>query len=299
MKLLTTDVFKRLSNNSSDLILLNDSQLKKLQKVILSIADDIVGLCEKNDIVYHLTGGSTLGAVRHKGFIPWDDDLDIDIARKDYDKLLKLIRENFGDKYYIHYPYNKDGYCIPYIQVRLKGTTVRGCNDAVGDECGAYIDIAVMENAFNNKILRKIHGVFSLGFGFIVSCRKFFKFRKYMLNLAKDDKEATKVFKTKIRIGFLFSFLTLRRWTIIYDFVNRICKNQKSKYVCVPTGRRHYFGEMYERKDFYESTYSKFEGRNWKIPKEYDKYLKHMYGDYMKLPKEEDRERHTLVEFKI
>ncbi len=300
MSLVTTDIFKRLSNNKDEsLIVLDDNQLKRLQKTILSIADDIIGLCEENNINYHLTGGSALGAVRHNGFIPWDDDLDIDVARKDCSKLYNLIKENYSEKYYIHNPQNKEGHSIPAMQVRLKNTIVRGCNDATLDQCGAYIDIAIMENTFDNKILRRIHGTISLALGLIVSCRKFAKNRKYMMNLAKNDKEAKKIFRKKIIIGKIFSFLTLRRWTIIYDGWNKICKNTKTKYVTVPTGRKHFFGELYERDDFYQEIKHEFEGRNWNIPKNYTKYLTMMYGNYMKIPNENQRERHVLLDFKI
>lgn len=300
MKLETTDIFKNLYLNSSNkLIILNSEQLKKLQKTILSIADDIIGICEENNLNYHLTGGTALGAVRHKGFIPWDDDIDIDVARKDYDKLISEIKNKFGNKYYIHNPKNKDGYNIPSTQIRLADTIVRGCNDFTREQCGAYIDIAIIENTFNNSFLRRIHGTISLMLGFIVSCRKFKRGSKYFLKLAEGNKKALKIFKLKIIIGTMFSFLTLRRWTLIYDWWNRICKNENSKFVTVPTGRKHFFGELYERKDFYLSTQAEFEGRKWKIPKEYDKYLTKMYGDYMKIPDEKDRERHVLIELKL
>lgn len=300
MKLATTDIFKNLSSNpSSKLIIMDDEQLKKLQNTILSIADDVIAICEENDINYHLTGGTALGAVRHKGFIPWDDDIDIDVARKDYDKLINLINEKYKDKYYIHNPRNKEGYSIPATQIRLANTIVRGCSDADSEQCGAYIDIAIMENTFDNSILRKIHGTISMALGLIVSCRKFAKEGKFLLNLVEENDEDTKIFKTKIRIGKLFSFFTLRRWTLIYDWWNRICKNENTKYVTVPTGRKHFFGELYERKDFYEYTRCEFEGREWKIPKEYDKYLTKMYGNYMEIPDKEHRERHVLVELKL
>lgn len=300
MKLATTDIFKSISSKaSSKLIILDDIQLKQLQSTILSIADDVIGICEENNINYHLTGGTALGTVRHKGFIPWDDDIDIDIARKDYQKLITLLKEKYKDKYYIHNPKNKEGYSIPATQIRLVDTVVRGCNDANSKQCGAYIDIAIMENTFDNLVLRNIHGIISLALGLIVSCRKFAKESKFYLSLAEDNEEATKIFKTKIRIGRFFSFFTLRRWTLIYDWWNRICKNENTKYVTVPTGRKHFFGELYERNDFYLSTRGKFEGRNWKIPKEYDKYLTKMYGNYMKIPDKEHRERHVLVELKL
>lgn len=297
MKLATTEIFKHLKPN--DAIELNNEQTKELQKVILSIADDVVEICEENNINYHLTGGTCLGAIRHKGFIPWDDDIDIDVARRDYNKLVEKIKEKYSNKYYIHNPQNKEGYSIPHTQVRLKNTIVRGINDDKSEQCGAYIDIAIMENTYNNKILRKIHGTISMILGFVVSCRKFAKESQFLLDLAKNNEEATKVFKTKIRLGKFFSFFTLRRWTIIYNSWNKICKKNNSEYVVVPTGRKHFFGEIYKREDFFETTTAEFEKRNWKIPKNYDKYLKYMYGDYMKLPKEEDREKHILKEFKL
>ena len=300
MNLRTTDVFKNLANNkSSKLIILNEKQLKSLQQTTLKIAEDVISICEDMNINYHLTGGTALGAIRHNGFIPWDDDMDIDVARKDYSKLIKAIKEKYSNKYYIHNPYNKEGHNIPATQIRLKNTIVRGCADADGTQCGAYLDIAIMENTYDNKILRKIHGSISLLLGFIVSCRKFNKDRKYLLELAKDNEDAIKIFKTKIFIGKIFSFMTLRRWTIIYDKWNQICKNENTKYVTVPTGRKHFFGELYERKDFYETRKVKFENKMWNVPKNYDKYLKHMYDNYMALPKKENIEKHALVEFKI
>lgn len=299
MKLATTDIFKRICYNNSDLITLNDEQLKDLQSKILIMANDIITICEENNLSYHLTGGTALGAVRHHGFIPWDDDLDIDIERKDYNKLLEIIKEKYQDKYFIHNQYNKDGFSTVATNIRMKNTIVRGCNDFSNKECGVGIDIAIIENTFENAFLRKLHGVLSLGLGFIASCRKFSKNRKYLLDLVKEDKEAKKIFYKKIVIGTLFSFLTPRRWNIIYDKCNSICKNSNSKFVSVPNGRKHFFKEMYLRKDFCEYERCDFEGNNWKIPKEYDKYLTHMYGDYMKIPDERNREKHVVLEFKL
>ena len=253
--------------NNKDLVILNDKQIKQLQDKVLSMGDDIISLCEENNINYHLTGGSALGAVRHKGFIPWDEDLDIDVERKDYNKLINLIKSNYGDKYYITSPENKEGFSTLVTHARLNNTILRSYNDATREHSGIALDIVVIENTFNNAILRKIHGVISMILGGIVSCRNYSKYSKHYLEMAKGDKEATKIFKNKILIGKLFGFLSLRRWTILCDKWNSICKNNNSKYVTVPSGRRHFFGEMYERKDFCEYTRCKFEGRNWKIPK--------------------------------
>ena len=260
MKLATTECFKQLSKKNPKLITLDDKQIAKVQEVSLKMLREIVDICEKNDIVYHLTGGSALGAIRHKGFIPWDDDIDIDMARKDIERFLNIIKENYS---------------------------------------GIAIDIPIMENIPDNIVLRKIHGFGSLVFGFIVSCRRFYKNRKFMLQMSQGIEDVQKVFKTKIALGFFFAFLPLHKWTRILDKWNSLCKNEDSEMVAVPTGRKHYFGEIYERKDFYKTTYACFENIRVKIPKEYDKYLHHMYGNYMDIPPKEKREQHVVLKYQV
>lgn len=298
MKFETTSIFKNLKSQSESLIELDDEMLCRLKKCILEIAKDVIEVCEENKVSYHLTGGSALGAVRHHGFIPWDDDMDLDMERKDVKKFLKAFKKKYGSKYWIHNEHSHENFCIPFIQIRKKGTVNRGVLDAFRDECGVYIDIAIIENTYDNPIRRKIHGIGSLFFGFAVSCRRFCRDREYLLNLT-DDPETIKIFKTKIFLGRLFSFLPLRKWTQLYSKWNAKCKDTSTKYVTVPTGRNHFFREMYERKDFCESAFMEFEGNLWRIPKEYDKYLSHMYGDYMKIPKETAREKHVLLEFDL
>lgn len=298
MILETTSIFKNLKNGSDSLIELDDEKLAQLKKCILGIAADVIEVCEENNVSYHLTGGSALGAVRHHGFIPWDDDMDFDIERKDVRKFLKAFSRKYGKKYWIHTDSSAEDVCIPYIQIRKKGTVCRGVLDAVRSECGVYVDMAIIENTYDNKIRRTIHGIGSLGLGFAVSCRRFYRDRKYLLSLT-DDPETLKVFRTKIFFGRLVSFMSLRKWTKLYTRWNSKCKDTSTRLVTVPTGRNHFFREMYKRKDFCESVFMEFEGYNWRIPKNYDKYLRHMYGDYMTIPKENSREKHVLLEFEL
>ena len=79
----------------------NQDILDKLHKVELEILDDFVKICNKNNLTYFLTGGTMLGAVRHNGFIPWDDDIDIGMPRKDYDEFIKIAPKELGNKYYL------------------------------------------------------------------------------------------------------------------------------------------------------------------------------------------------------
>ena len=241
MKLATTECFKQLSKKNPKLITLDDKQIAKVQEVSLKMLREIVDICEKNDIVYHLTGGSALGAIRHKGFIPWDDDIDIDMARKDIERFLNIIKENYSEKYWIHTPYSSEKFCMPCYQLRRKNTIFQTCYDVCDEQCGIAIDIPIMENIPDNIVLRKIHGFGSLVFGFIVSCRRFYKNRKFMLQMSQGIEDVQKVFKTKIALGFFFAFLPLHKWTRILDKWNSLCKNEDSEMVAVPTGRKHYF----------------------------------------------------------
>ncbi|MCD7815567.1 MAG: LicD family protein [Bacteroides sp.] len=298
MNLSTADLFKKLGNESEKAICIEGEILKRVQAVVLDIADDVISICDDNQITYHLTGGSALGAVRHKGFIPWDDDMDIDMLGSDFDKFVNCLLDTYGDKYWVN-TCHTPGYGGCGNKVRLKNSVFRGRDDTDNEECGFYIDVLRIENTYNNRLLRSIHGFFCMCFGFLLSCRNFYKNRDLMMELSAGNTETTRVFKLKINLGRLLSFMSVTKWAELTQWVYGLCKNNQSKYVTVPAGRKHYFGEMRLREDFVETTDFEFEGHMWKIPKNYDSYLKSMYGDYMKVPAEEDREKHILLELKF
>ena len=299
LNLETTDDFKALASLNKGLITLSDEQLHQVQRIALEAVKDIVSVCSDLGSNYHLTGGSALGVVRHQGFIPWDDDVDIDIARKDLLPFLEEFSRRFSDKYWIHGPHSPDAHCVRCYQIRRKGTIFRGCADPSSSESGIAVDLPVMENTFDNVVLRRIHGYISLILGLIVSCRRFYMNRNYLLNLASACPDIQKKFRTKVRIGWVFSFASLHAWTGLYDRWNAICRDEDSEFVTVPTGRKHFFGELYRRSDFAEATTGTFEDIDVKIPREWDRYLTHMYGDYMTIPPKEKQERHLLAEFGI
>lgn len=302
MNLSTFSTFKTLQNNNSKLKKMNNNQLKKLQQTLLGIIDDIDYVCKKYNLTYNLGGGSALGAIRHNGFIPWDDDLDINMPRKDYQKFCEVFEDEFSEKYWLHTPEKTKDYGLSFARVRKKGTIFRSRDDLNNtEEAGVYIDLFIIENTYNLAIMRYIHGILSLMFGFLLSCRNFYKNKKFYLEMVKDNKKANKVFKIKTFIGFLVSWMSVDKINHTWNNINKMCKNNESKYVSVPVGRKHFFGELYERDKFCKTILHEFEGKNRMLPVciEYDAYLKHMYGDYMKIPKEEDRETHIFLELEL
>ena len=297
MKLSTFEAFKHLSSEVPGAIELSQEQLEKVHEVLLKIMDDVVSVCEKNELCYFLGGGSALGALRHKGFIPWDDDIDVNMPRKDYEQFLKLFRAQYGEKYWIQTPQETSNYGLSLAKIRKKGTVMMSRDDWHTNECGIGIDIFVIENMFDNPVLRTLHGVLCLGMGYLLSCKKFCRDKNELRRIAHEVPEVRGTFYLKIAIGFLLTPLSLDWLCQKTDACHRLCKNNDSKYVSGCAGRLHFFGEMYRRDDFCEVRKEDFEGRRWNVPIDAEGYLTHCYGDWKEIPAEKDKERHYIYKF--
>ena len=278
MNLSTVDAFKQMK--SKEAIEISDVDLRRLQLVLVGIVADIDALCREKGLVYMLGGGTALGARRHKGFIPWDDDVDLLFPRDDYERFIPLFRARFGDKYWVHTPADTPEYGLALARIRLKGTSVRTREDLANKqtECGAFVDVFIVENVPLNPVLRFFHGLGSLMLGFLYSCRKFFYERRFLLQWAGENANVALVFRMKCAIGFFTAFASLDFWTRLWDRWNRLCRNRKSEYVTIPAGRRHYFGELARRTDFCETFDAEWEGSPRKVSKDLDGYMTRLYG---------------------
>ena len=297
MGLSTVDAFKHMNTDSDRFLHLEGTDLRRYQLELLKIADDIISVCNENKINYHLTGGSALGAVRHHGFIPWDDDMDIDILGDDFERFCQKFQEKFADKYWLH-TCNTHNYGMTINRVRLKDSVFRGREDVNNEECGFFVDLVRIENVSDFVLLRYLHGFFCMAFGFLLSCRNFYENRSFMKELAAENEQFGRIYKIKSIIGKLTSVMSLDRWTKLTQKVYGACRNSDSKYVSVPAGRKHFFGELRKRDDFVKTRTAVFEGKQWEIPYDYDGYLTQMYGDYMTPPKKGEYEGHILLELK-
>lgn len=293
MGLSTFDTFKHMTD-AEGLIRIEGENLRLLQAILLEMLVDIDSVCAEIGVDYNLAGGNCLGALRHGGFIPWDDDADINMTREGYDRFVPVFLERFGDKYWVHDMYRKDGYELCFPRIRRKGTVLKNRDDFDEDQCGICIDVFLMENAPNNAILRKMHGVGSLALGLLYSCRRFAEHEGYFLSLVKDDSEATDTFKRKITLGKLLSFLPLKEWMRAWDNWNSICKKSTTDYVVCPVGRKHYFGELWRRNELYPARRVVYENTLLCIPRKAEEVMTSFYGDYLKVPPVENRETHVV-----
>lgn len=293
MKLTTFDAFKHLKPDGA--VTLNDAQLRALQQALLQITDDIVAVCNDNGLAYTLGGGSVLGAVRHHGFVPWDDDVDIIMPRADYERFVPLFSARFGDKYWVHTPQHTHNYALLMAKVRRKGTSVKTRDDFWNGECGAFVDVFILENTFDNALLRALHGAGAMALGLALSCRKFYRDRRFLLPMARGDRALGRVFRLKAALGFLVAWGSIDFWTHLADRWDALCRNGASRYITVPGGRNRFFGELYLRQDMCRTVQMDFEGRSLAVPAEYGKYLAHMYGDWHSPPPPQEREEHIFL----
>jgi lipopolysaccharide cholinephosphotransferase len=298
LSLSTGTLFKNLSPNGN-YVELSISDKKALQQVLALMLKDIVGLCERYHIEWCVCGGVCLGAVRHKGFIPWDDDLDIFVSRKDIPILEQAVACEFPNKYKIKSPQTSRDYCLGIFRIVLNETRLRGRDDFT-DDCGVFCDIFVLEDAPQSLLRRYVHGFGSLCFGLIQSSRRFAEHSENYAQVVKGNPEAEKSVSQKVRLGKLFGFRSAEAWTKSWDKWNSKHCGCKSEYISCPAGRKHYFGELYKRKDFFPVSYGEFEGIRVPLPANPDAYLTALYGaDYMTPPPENERESHVVLEFDL
>jgi|SRR5690554_849179 len=278
--------------NKPEIYNLSPQELKDLQRILIEIYKDIAEVCRKYDLKFMLGGGTCLGAVRHNGFIPWDDDMDLMMPRKDYNKLLELFDKELGEKYdLVDLNITNSGQKI-FAKIMKKNTRFIE-TDCFYDNSpsGIFVDIFPIERLPDNKYLRSL---------FLFLATYFTRFIRIIINYQlslNPNAKAKKLFKYRI-IGILTSFLPVYKWNRIYTAFISSCSGEK--YCTIPSGLKEVYGELQPIDTFFPVSKGTFEGIEVNIPNKYDTYLKALYGNYMKLPPIDQRTSgHELIEFKI
>ena len=264
--------------------MLTEKELDQVHRVYLQMMQKIVSVCMSNGITVTLSGGSALGAIRHHGFIPWDDDMDMNIPRKDFESLKENFDDLFGGEYLLSSPnyHRRSGYRL----ARIENPAVRVC-DEDGKTHGLRIDLFIIENMPDSRINRFFRGIRSEAIRIISGM--------VMEYERMSDHGQSRSMSDRL-IGFggkIFSFRKSDRWFDLVDKVNK-WDDEKSRYVGIPSGRKHYFGEVFPREWMVRTVPVLFEGVEVPVPEGYGPYLRRLYGDYMTIPPEEDREHHFI-----
>jgi lipopolysaccharide cholinephosphotransferase len=248
------------------------SDLRKAQLLMLEILIEVSKICDKNNIAYWISFGTLLGAVRHKGFIPWDDDLDIEVKSKDFKKLLKCLESDLPFTMKLQYEGNDKAYFNKYCKVRDTNSVIHELGSENFGERGVFIDIFPRE--YSTKILRTL-SIKILGRSLIYSKSMLYKEKR----------------RTLIQRFFLKTRILVYNLSITVN--NILSKIFPFKKLFTPS-----FNMGVSKEIIFPLKEIAFEGHNFKCPANVDAYLKLYYGDYMKLPSPENRITHaTKIEF--
>lgn len=251
---------------------------KKLQKYETEILDLFVKICEENNITYYLAYGTLIGAVRHKGFIPWDDDIDVCLKGEDYYKFRKIMQSHplkgyfyqclATEKYYFQWfsKIRKDN--TIFLEEVLEGQKIHN---------GIYIDVfPLVPFPTKEKDQKKLY--FKMKIFNLLTKSDMPKYKHY----GKKGKILAKIFKIIPRNLRNKIALKITKSMILYN------KDYK-KYISLDSK------DTYHIDSFDETTTVTFEGKKYLAPKNYDKFLTEIYGDYMKLPPVEERYNHKPI----
>lgn len=287
---------KNLSYGSDKLYAPTDKELKRMKELILMIYKDVFDVCEKNGLTLFLGGGSALGAVRHGGFIPWDDDMDLMMMRRDYEVFKEIFDQTLSDKYILQVPGAQGKTAANlFMKVILKGTK---CLELVQANApgghGLWIDIFPIEYAPENKLLRRVKGFFTDALAYTCVSNYMRRFESHEMRAYAMGSRGARINRLIRRtLGFLTLPVPYRK---MYDFFDRFSRGRKETgYLTIPTGIRHYMGELHALDAFFPPKETTFEGEKGYLPGNTHEYLHQLYGDYMTPPPENKRERHLYV----
>lgn len=267
-------------------------KLQEIHSIQLNMALETKRICENNNINYIIIAGTLLGAVRHKGFIPWDEDIDIGMLRPDYDKFIQLAKNELNNDYFLQTWDTDFDYAYPFAKIRKKGTIlIESVTASININHGIFIDIFPFDNIPNCIIKQKYQNIIT-----------------YVLKRLILAKKNYKVWNSGINIKFfLYKIFKIIAKPLKYEKLIKILVNFMTKYNSTCTKKVVLFGGSYgykkesiDRNLITDTIKISFENNFFLCPRNYDSYLKQFYGDYMKLPPFYKRyNRHGVVDIKI
>ena len=249
-----------------------------VRKKQLYILDEVVKICDKHGLIYWLDGGTLLGAIRHQGFIPWDDDIDIGLMRKDYEKLLAILSQELPSDLVLQSRKTDKKYKLPFIKIRDRFSKIE-------DEYefnGIFIDIFPFDIMPKSDILRKIQ---YLSFMFLEATMIYTDIQRLNINKKRGLKNF--LFKNLLKVLYkIGSFLDEKQFDYIYNQICNISLTNPSDEVGDGLAASWAYYKSIRAFDVYFPVrQALFENKLYNIPNKPKKYLESLYGKDFMTPK--------------
>ena len=265
------------------------AKMKRVWAMELDMVKSFVSVCERHNLTYSIMGGTLLGAVRHKGFIPWDNDVDVAMPRKDFNKLLEIGPKAFEKPLFFQTPGTEQGrFFCTYVKIRdERGTAASEAEYNKGINCGMFIDVFCLDEIPDGKwrrnlYVRKLNEIAKMQrFCFDkpveggLTANAKHALQRLVYRLVYHSPDATQLFRVYHRNAG--------------KFAGKDCKEVAH----LDFGYHNKF--VWNRSDWANAVQLDFEGMKLNAPAGYEAILKHQYGDYMRFP--DDKSTHDYFEF--
>ncbi len=263
-------------------------KLRKLQLKEIELIRKFIEICERENLLYFMLGGTMLGAIRHKGFIPWDDDADFGMPRPDYEKFLLIAPENLPEHMMLETVYTEKNHTNYFSRVSLLKEKIFVRRGAHGNTERIWVDIFPLDGMPNNGILRQIHKLR------LLEKRLAYQYAQFNSGVFHNNIDRVWYEQLLFYIGKYFPveklFSKMTTW-IQLDNALKKYPYEQSDYLVNFMGA-YKFREMFSKDVFGDGAFYDFEGMKLRGAQDYDFYLTQLYGDYTILPPKSERNHH-------
>lgn len=293
------DLYMQAAMKSCELHTMTDAELNSLQKHLRLMYVEIETVCQRHGLQMMVAYGSVLGALRHHGFIPWDDDIDLLMPRKDYDRLINLYADELPIQYKVFSPNSKNGPIYRFAKVVDTSTRFTSSPGIATEKNGIFVDIFPLENAvLNKRLIRWIQ---------IKACILMY-IATSVANYEENSDEKKRIMCTTLFgginyhirwiLGYLFSWKSKEAWFNLFD--RTVSKYPESGYFMVPSAGSdiEYFRPI-EQSMFIPTKRMLFDDIYVNVPNQPEKHCEMVYGNWKEIPPENKRWRHFIKEIRF